>query len=94
MISLIIGVVALGLSFAWTIDAATYIIGKIDPQMDAFRKSEIAGGVLGLMLLIFLLKFIFADYSNPDTALDGVGHFLLFWVVSVSIINLIKKFDK
>ena len=94
MISIIIGVVILGLSFAWTISAAEYIIMKIDPQMDVFRRNEIAGGILGLMLLIFLFKFIFADYSKPDTALDGVGYFLLFWVMVVSVINLIKKFDK
>ena len=94
MISIIIGIIILGLAFKWTIDASVYIIEKINPKIDINRKNSITEGILSLMLFIFLFKFIFADYSKPDTALDSLGHFLLFWIISVAIINLIRKFDK
>jgi hypothetical protein len=94
MISIIIGIIILGLAFKWTIDASVYIIEKINPKIDINRKNSIAEGILSLMLFIFLFKFIFADYSKPDTALDSLGYFLLFWIISVAIINLIRKFDK
>jgi hypothetical protein len=91
---IIIGIIILGLAFKWTIDASVYIIEKINPKIDINRKNSIAEGILSLMLFIFLFKFIFADYSKPDTALDSLGYFLLFWIISVAIINLIRKFDK
>ena len=91
---IIIGVIML-LCFVWIIEAVAYIAMKSGE--DYKRANDWGGIVLGIFIFIFFITIATADYSQPYDSPNQkheVLNFIILWFVSVSIINLIKMFDK